>query len=75
MSATASSAELVAAASRDLAEVAAALGRPDCDEWQRLLMLVVLARAARTADEATFVLLEEHARAARDNLLEYPYRV
>ena len=75
MSTPATPAGLVAAAARDLAEVATALARPDADAWERLLTLVVLARAARTADEATFALLEENARTANPDLLQYPYRV
>ena len=75
MSTAASSGDLVAAAARDLADVAAALARPEREAGERLLTLVVLARAARTADEATFALLDERADAANPNLLRYPYRV
>ena len=47
-------ATLVAAARRDLEDVEAALSRGD----DRLVALVVLARAARRADDAVFALLE-----------------
>ena len=56
-----SAVELVAAARRDLEHVEAALARRgecDCD---RLLAAVTLARAARTADDATIALLDSHA--------------
>lgn len=58
-----STVELVAAARRDLEQVEAALtrggeGKGHCD---RLLAAVTLARAARTADDATFALLDSHA--------------
>jgi hypothetical protein len=50
-------ATLVAAARRDLEEVEAALSRgDDC-----LVALVILARAAKRADDAVFVLLDAHA--------------
>lgn len=57
------SVELVAAARRDLEEVEAALRRRGRDDWNCLVTLAVLARAARAADDATFALLGEHALA------------
>jgi hypothetical protein len=54
-------ATLVAAARRDLEDVEAALSRgDDC-----LIALVVLARAAKRADDAVFALLDAHAAADR----------
>jgi hypothetical protein len=57
--------ELVASARRDLEEVEAALQRRGESEWDCLIALVVLARAARTADDATFALLDAHALGRR----------
>ena len=50
--------ELIAAARRDLEQVEAALARNGAGDWDRLLAAVTLARAARTADDATFSLLD-----------------
>jgi hypothetical protein len=56
-----SAVELVAAARRDLEHVEAALARGGEGDCDRLLAAVTLARAARTADDATFALLDSHA--------------
>ena len=56
-----SAVELVAAARRDLQQVEAALAHNGAGDWDRLLAAVTLARAARTADDATFALLDSHA--------------
>ena len=53
--------ELVAAARRDLEHVEAALARNSPRDWDLLLAAVTLARAVRTADDATFALLDSHA--------------
>jgi hypothetical protein len=53
--------ELVAAARRDLEHAEAALARRGDGDCDRLLAAVALARAARTADAATFALLDSHA--------------
>jgi hypothetical protein len=57
--------DLVAAARRDLEDVEAALARSREGDWDCLIALVVLARAARTADDATFALLDAHALGRR----------
>jgi len=57
-------ATLVAAARRDLEDVEAELSRgDDC-----LFALVVLARAAKRADDAVFALLDAHAAGATESV-------
>ncbi len=57
-------ATLVGAARRDLEDVEAALARgDDC-----LLVLALLARAAKRADEAVFALLDAHAAGTTESI-------
>ena len=68
----ASVAELVAAARRDLEHAEAALTRAGDyrpDDLDDLITLILLARAARTADDATFALLDSRPRPPRHRTL------
>ena len=63
-------AALVRAAQRDLAHVEDMLAEPgDC-----LVALVLLARAAKSTDEAVFALLDDHAANARKDPYNIPTR-
>jgi hypothetical protein len=58
-------ATLVAAARRDLEDVEASLSRGD----DRLVALVILARAAKRADDAVFALLDAYAAGTTESVV------